>query len=94
MNNISHKYEKLKSHLYLEANYINDKIDSLILSREYNFNGKKELFQILYSSNEDSKLLKEIHSIGGKIKKTYKCDTNISPTMDEVYKYVHGEKIR
>ncbi len=86
--------KKIKPNLNLKKISFNDKIISLDLCREYNINGKKEVFEILFCCDANSKLYKEKHIINGKIKKEYVCDTSISPNMDDVYKYLLSGRSR
>ena len=91
---ITCKKEKLKPNLDLFIIYYNKKVAFLNMRREYIFNGKKDVFEIFFSSDNNLKLNKEVHFINDETAKEYNCDTKISPAMDEVYRYLHGEKIR
>ena len=93
-NKITYKKENLKPNLELFVIYYGKKIAFLNMRREYMYNDKKDVFEIFFSSNENLKLSREIHFVNDKEVKEYTCDTKISPNMDEVYKYLHGEKIR
>ena len=86
--------KKIKPNLFLKKVSLNDRIMFLNLYHEYKFNEKKEVFEILFCCDENSKLCKEKHIINGKLKKEYICDTSISPNMDEVYKYLLSGKSR
>ena len=88
------KTENLKPNLKLFIIYFNDDILSMNLSREYLFDNEKRVFEIYFSSDEKFKLKSEVHYIDNQIQKEYACDTSISPSMFDVYKYLHGEKIR
>ncbi len=87
-------HENLKKNLEMCTILFCGKIISIDLRHEYKFKGKKEVFEMFFCCDTDNKLCKEKHLINSKIKKEYICDTAISPTMDEVYKYLHNQKIR
>ena len=91
---ISHKFEKLKPNLDMNTISIDGDIVSIDLYRKYDFGNQQKIFEIFFYGNLDFKLIKEEHIIDGVVQKTYKCDPAISPNMNEVYRYLKGEKIR
>lgn len=91
---ISHKFEKLNKNLNMCTTSFDGEIASISLFRQYDFGKGKRLFEIFFYGDIYSKLAKEEHIIDGKVQKIYDCDTSISPNMNEVYRYLKGEKIR
>ena len=78
----------LNKNLKLSAvvNLNSNKIEILALNRTYEINGKYENFEIRFMANFKNKLSSEHHIINNKPVAIYKCDTSISPTLEQIYK--------
>ena len=94
MRKISVKRERRNKNLIIETSSFNNEIFAIRLSKDYIINNETACFEIVFMSNRNNVLEKEVHLVNNNIKKIYYCDTTIAPNMNNVYEYVLGQKTK